>query len=377
MYYNEFRNETLSGLGFGCMRLPLLPDGTIDEPQVFEMVKLAMEQGVNYFDTAYPYHGGMSEIVVGKVLKQYPRESFNLATKYPGHQIAESYDPAAVFEEQLEKCQVDYFDYYLLHNVYENCIDVYTDPKWGIIDYFVEQKKKGRIRHLGFSSHAQLPVLKDFVEKFGKEMEFCQIQLNFLDWTLQDAREKVAYLTEKGMPIWVMEPLRGGKLAGDRVQAFRFLQSIPNVTMILSGMSAIEHMKDNIGIFSQRQILSEEEVQLLLEKAEGMKDGVPCTACRYCCEGCPQGLNIPDLLALYNESRVAPSFNLGMLVDSLEEDKRPSACIACGACKQVCPQNIDIPDALEDFTRRLEKIPHWEDICREREAAAKKLREGK
>lgn len=377
MYYNEFEGKKLSGLGFGCMRLPVLEDGSIDEPQVFEMVKLAMDSGVNYFDTAYPYHGGLSEIVVGKALKQYPRDSFYLATKYPGHQIAEVYDPAAIFEEQLEKCQVDYFDFYLLHNVYENCMDVYTDPKWGIIDYFVEQKKQGRIKHLGFSSHAQLPALKDFVLKYGKDMDFCQIQLNFLDWTLQDARGKVAFLNEMQLPIWVMEPLRGGKLAPDRVEAFRFLQSVPGVTMILSGMSALEHMSDNISIFSERKPLAEEEIQALLEKAEGMKDNVPCTACRYCCDGCPQGLNIPHLLSLYNEIRVAPSFNIGMTVDSIPEDKRPGACVACGACKQVCPQNIDIPAALEDFTKKLEKIPHWEDICREREEAARKLREGK
>ena len=256
-------------------------------------------------------------------------------------------------------------------------MDVYTSPKWGIIDYFVEQKKKGRIKHLGFSSHAQLPALKDFVEKYGKDMEFCQIQLNFLDWSLQDAKGKVEFLNEKQIPIWVMEPLRGGKLAEDRVQAFRFLQSVPGVTMILSGMSALEHMKDNISIFSERNVLSEEEVQGLMEKAEGMKDNVPCTACRYCCDGCPQELNIPHLLSLYNEIRVAPSFNIGMAVDSIAEDKRPSACVACGACKQVCPQNIDIPAAMEDFTKRLEKIPHWEDICREREEAARKLREMK
>lgn len=377
MYYNEFKDKQLSGLGFGCMRLPVLEDGSIDEPQVFEMVKLAMDNGVNYFDTAYPYHGGMSEIVVGKALKQYPRDSFYLATKYPGHQIAETYDPAAVFEEQLEKCQVDYFDFYLLHNVYENCMDVYTSPKWGIIDYFVEQKKKGRIKHLGFSSHAQLPALKEFVEKYGQDMEFCQIQLNFLDWTLQDAKGKVEYLNEKQIPIWVMEPLRGGKLAEDRVQAFRFLQSVPGVTMILSGMSALEHMKDNISIFKERSVLAEEELQALMEKAEGMKNNVPCTACRYCCDGCPQELNIPHLLSLYNEIRVAPSFNIGMTIDSIAEDKRPSACVACGACKQVCPQNIDIPAAMEDFAKRLESIPHWADICKEREEAARKLREMK
>lgn len=174
-----------------------------------------------------------------------------------------------------------------------------------------------------------------------------------------------------------MEPLRGGKLAADRVDAFRFLQGIPAVKMILSGMSAIEHMKDNIEIFAERKPLQKEEIEALLEKAEGMKDSVPCTACRYCCEGCSQGLDIPGLLALYNEIRVAPSFNIGMLIDSLPEDKQPSACIACGACAKVCPQMIDIPGAMADFTERLKGIPHWADMCKERAEAARKLREGK
>lgn len=199
-------------LGFGTMRLPTLPDGTIDEAQVKEMTAYAMAHGVNYFDTAYPYHSGDSERVIGRVLKEYPRESWYLATKFPGHQIAETYDPKAIFEEQLEKCGVDYFDFYLLHNVYENSLSTYFDERWGILDYFREQKRLGRIKHLGFSCHGGVDTLRTFLDRCGQDMEFCQIQLNYLDWTLQNAREKYELLTQRGIPVWVMEPVRGGRL---------------------------------------------------------------------------------------------------------------------------------------------------------------------
>ena len=273
MIYSEFQGEKLSLLGFGTMRLPLLPDGEIDEAQVEEMVRFALDHGVNYFDTAYPYHSGMSERVMGRVLKKYPRDTFYLATKYPGHQISDTYDPAAVFEEQLEKCGVDHFDFYLLHNVYENSIKTYMDPKWGILDYFKEQKRLGRIRHLGFSTHGSLDTMEEFLNYCGEDMEFCQIQLNYLDWTLQDAKAKYEMLTKRGIPVWVMEPVRGGKLAslngpmeeklkGMRPEesipawGFRFLQGLPNVKMVLSGMSNMAQMEDNVGTFDVRKTLS-------------------------------------------------------------------------------------------------------------------------
>lgn len=212
MIYRDFQDLKLSMLGFGTMRLPLQENGEIDETLTAEMVDYALAHGVNYIDTAWPYMANKSETVIGKILKKYPRDSFYLATKYPGHMISSQYDPADIFEQQLKKCQVEYFDFYLLHNVYENSIGVYTDPKWGIVDYFVEQKKKGRIKHLGFSSHADLPCLTQFLDTYGDEMEFCQIQFNYLDWTMQKGKEKYELLKERGIPQWVMEPLRGGKL---------------------------------------------------------------------------------------------------------------------------------------------------------------------
>lgn len=396
MIYSDFQEKKLSLLGFGAMRLPLMQDGSgeVDEKLVCEMVRYAADHGVNYYDTAYPYHNGKSEIILGKALKQLPRESYYLATKYPGHQIAESYDPAATFEEQLQKCDVEYFDFYLLHNIYENSIGTYTDPKWGIIDYFVEQKRLGRIKHLGFSTHGLIDTMTAFLDQYGDVMEFCQIQLNYLDWTLQDAKAKYDLLTERSIPVWVMEPVRGGKLADmdeasrERLKgfrreasaaswAFRFLQGLPNVKVILSGMSDLEQMIDNVHTFEDAKPLNEEENQALLEIAEGMKNSIPCTSCRYCCSDCPKKLDIPKLISLYNEMRFSPSMNVGMTIDSLKEDSRPSACIGCGRCAKNCPQKINIPEAMQSFSEMLDNVPHWEELCRQREEAARKLREGR
>ena len=392
MIFNAFQDKTLPLLGFGTMRLPTHPDGTIDEAQVAEMTRVAMENGVNYFDTAYPYHAGESERVIGRVLKAYPRDSYFLATKYPGHQLMrDGHNPALVFEDQLKKCGVEYFDFYLLHNVYERSMDTYLDPKWGIIDYFREQKQLGRIKHLGFSTHAETKGLEDFLKICGEDMEFCQIQLNYLDWTLQDAKGKYDLLTKWNIPVWVMEPVRGGKLAQLSPAAeaslrafrpdvsiaswcFRFLQELPNVKMVLSGMSNMEQMQDNIRTFRERQPLNTEELDTLLRIADSMQSSLPCTACRYCCDGCPKGLDIPNLIAIYNEIRYSPDVNSAMHIEFLPEEKKPSACIACGKCSQICPQNIDIPEALKDLNQRLAKIASWEKISYEREEIAKKTR---
>lgn len=391
MFYRDFQGKQISALGFGCMRLPLRADRSIDEEQVYAMVDYALENGVNYFDTAYPYHESLSEVVVGKALSRHPRSSFYLATKYPGHQIASSYDPKSVFEEQLEKCGVDYFDFYLLHNVCESSIDVYLDPKWGIIDYFLEQKRLGRIHHLGFSCHARLDTMELFLNKHGQDMEFCQIQLNYLDWTLQDAKTKVELLDRYHIPVWVMEPVRGGRLANlteeqagllyalrqetPAAWAFRFLQGIPQVTVTLSGMSNLEQMQQNIATYEQCLPLTSEQENALLRMADEMKNAVPCTACRYCIKTCPMGLEIPMLIAGYNDARFGGGFTVGMAMDALPEEKRPSACLGCGVCARNCPQGIDIPKIMQDFAASLEKAPHWADICKAREEAAKKLKQ--
>ncbi len=392
MEYRECCGEKLSALGFGTMRLPLLPGGDsskIDARQVDMMVDYAIENGVNYFDTAFPYHGGMSEKVIAASLKRYPRDSYFLATKYPGHQISESYDPEKIFETQLKKCDADYFDFYLLHNVYENSIGVYTSPKWGIIDYFKEQKKAGRIRHLGFSSHGGTELLRTFLDMYGDIIEFCQLQLNYLDWTLQDAETKYRIVTDKGIPIFVMEPLRGGRLAAldeksetvlktlrpdtsIAAWAFLWLLKLPNVRMILSGMSELAQMIDNVNTFTREKPLSDREKAEVDKIASGMHAGIPCTSCRYCCDGCPKKLDIPMLISICNEIRFAPVMNTAMRLDALDSDKLPSACLQCGKCAKVCPQGIDIPSLMRELDAAVAKIPKWADICRQREEEAKR-----
>ena len=391
MIIKKFKDEDLSLLGFGTMRLPLKEDGTVDEIQVERMVAYAMENGVNYFDTAYPYHDGESERIIGRILSKYPRESYFLADKFPGHQIFDDYTPERFFEEQLERCQVEYFDFYLLHNVYEKSINTYKDSNWKIVNYLLEQKKNGRIKHLGFSSHGSKEIMKEIIDYCQGELEFCLIQLNYLDWTLQGAREKYEMLTEMGIPVWVMEPVRGGKLArlSDEQEAFlkklrpeestpawafRFLQDLPNVHMVLSGMSAMEHMKDNVKTFEEYKPLSEEERQFLFDVAEGMKTSVPCTSCQYCVAGCPKGLDIPMLISVYNELKFVPTVNASMRIEAMEEDKKPTACIACGKCSHMCPQGIHIPEIMKELPELMAKLPTWEEVSRLREEAQERNR---
>ena len=344
----------------------------IDRPKAQEIVDYAYSHGVNYFDTAWGYHGGNSETVLGKALAGYPRERFYLATKFPGYDLANMPKVKEIFEEQLKKCQVDHFDFYLFHNVCEMNIDAYLDPKYGIYDYLMEQKKNGRIRHLGFSCHGAMPVLKRFLEAYGKDMEFCQLQLNYIDWTFQGGKEKVDLLNEYHIPVWVMEPLRGGRLARLSEEeaaplkamrpdetipawAFRFLQSIPSVTMILSGMSDLEQMKANIETFETDKPLTDTEMKNLLAIADGMLNGtLPCTACHYCTSHCPKGLDIPMLLNLYNEhSFTGGGFIAPMALSAVPQDKWPSTCIGCRSCEAVCPQQIKISEVMADFVARL------------------------
>ena len=388
MLYKRFGDISLSRLGFGAMRLPLLADGAIDEAQVKQMVDHAIAHGINYFDTAYSYHDGLSEIVLGKALAPHPRGSFNLATKFPGHQYGAIPDPGKIFSEQLKKCGTDYFDFYLLHNVCENSLDTYMDH--GVVEYFAGLRDKGLIRHLGFSSHAGVPSLGKFLDKYGSTLEFCQIQLNYLDWTLQEAEKKYALIESHGIPVWVMEPVRGGKLAslGEDAEkrlkaarpdenavawAFRWLMGLPNVGMILSGMSNLDQMRENIATFSEDKALSAAERGLLAELAEGMKNTVPCTACRYCCAGCPQQLDIPMLIRNYNDLKFQAAMVVSMQLETLPADKQPSACVGCGACAAICPQQIRVPDVMKDFAALLETMPKWVEICRQREEAAKRL----
>ena len=375
MIYKAFQDLKLSALGMGCMRLPVVDgkDDQVNQAAVEEMVAYAVSHGVNYYDTAWGYHSGNSELAIGKALAAYPRERFYLADKFPGYDLSNMDKVAEIFEAQLKKCQVEYFDFYLFHNVCEMNIDAYLDPKYGILDYLLEQKKNGRIKHLGFSCHGAMPVLKRFLEAYGEHMEFCQLQLNYVDWTFQGCTEKVELLEEYHIPVWVMEPLRGGRLAklteGERAVlkelrpqesipawAFRFLQTIPSVVVTLSGMSDLEQTKANLETFSTEAPLSDMEWEAVLALGRSMTGpaALACTACRYCVSHCPQGLDIPDLLALYNEHRfTGGGFIAPMALSAIPKEKQPSACVGCRSCEAVCPQQLKISEAMADFTARL------------------------
>ena len=376
MIYRDFQGLKLSALGFGTMRLPTIGGvySKIDEKAAAEMFDYAIQHGVNYFDTAWGYHDGESENTDGKILSKYPRESFYLASKFPGYDLSNFGRVEEIFEKQLKKCRVDYFDFYLFHNVCEMNIDAYlNEEKYGTYSYLMEQKKNGRIRHLGFSAHGSLAVIERFLEKYGKDMEFCQLQINYLDWEFQNAKGKVELLKKYNIPVWVMEPVRGGKLASLAAEdekklkslrpddsiaswAFRFLQALPEVKVILSGMSDMKQVKDNIKTFEEAKPLNAEESAALDAIAREMlaKTSLPCTACRYCTSHCPKHLDIPELIKLYNEHRfTGGGFIAPMVVSALAEEKRPSACIGCRSCEKVCPQQIKISEMMKDFTARL------------------------
>ncbi len=372
MVYRDFQDIKLSGLGLGMMRLPVVDgnDAVVDEKAAEEMVDYAYNHGINYFDTAWGYHNGQSELVAGKCLSKYSRDTYYLATKFPGYDNSNFGKTEEIFEKQLEKCQTEYFDFYLFHNVYEGNIDNYLDEQYQTYEYLMEQKRNGRIKHLGFSAHGSREVIERFLKAYGKDMEFCQLQLNYMDWHFQKCDEKVELLKSYGIPVWVMEPLRGGRLAkaSDSMTAlmnemrpdetipawaFRFLQTIPEVTMVLSGMSNMEQLQQNIGTYKEDRPLTEEEMKKLIAQIdmESKQAGLPCTACHYCTSHCPKQLEIPEIIALFNEHKVTGGgFIAPMAVASMPEEKRPSACIGCRSCEKVCPQQIKISEAMKEFS---------------------------
>ena len=369
MQYKDYHGEPISRLGMGNMRLPTIGEGRdapIDYEKAGEIIDYAMKNGITYYDTAYVYNG--SEAFLGTVFPKYERSSFKIATKY---NYMASPDYKAVFEEQLARLNTDYIDFYLMHAVMnEESLDGYLGN--GCIEYFLEQKKLGRIRNLGFSSHAPLDVLEKMASHHA--WDFAQIQLNYLDWTMQDAKGQYELLTAKGIPVVVMEPVRGGRLASlsekaDAVLkaahpdwsiaswAFRWLMRLDNVQVILSGMSTMDQIVDNVSTFDDGAPLSDEDAALL-EKACEMFRGeitVPCTACRYCCDECPAGLEIPKIMNIFNAYKLDGS---PMALRGLGElSPNPKDCLSCGACMRHCPQGIQIPDVMSELAEAMSKMP--------------------
>ncbi|MCL2663279.1 MAG: aldo/keto reductase [Oscillospiraceae bacterium] len=391
MIYREFKDLKLSTLGYGGMRLPTnKKNEKIDRVKAAELIDYAYNNGVNLFDTAFFYHGGESEFVLGEELKKYPRDTWYLADKFPGNMISVENgkmlfdaewagmkkmtfnNPAEVFEHQLKNCSVDYFDFYMIHNITESTYDLYTDEKIGIISYLCDEKKAGRIKHLGISTHGRYETIDKFLDSYDC-FEFALMQLNYLDWSLQEANKKCDVLTKHNIPIFVMEPVRGGLLAapGEEAEealkavkpgdtpaswAFRFLQSLPNVYVTVSGMTTMEQLKENLELFNKNDPLNDSDKALLQKIVDGMATFVPCTSCRYCIGVCPQKLDIPMLIATYNEASNVMGWYVEDVLDTLEDDKIPQACIGCGACNPLCPQNIDIADTMKSFCELLKKV---------------------
>ena len=377
MIFRDFKGDRLSMMGFGAMRLPVIDgnDGKVDVPKAEALVDEAYRSGINYFDTAWGYHMGTSETVMGEALSRYPRDSYRLSTKFPGYDLSNFGKHEEIFAKQLEKCKVDYFDFYFLHNVCELNIDRYMDEeKYHTVSFFRRMKAEGKIKHLGFSCHGSLEVMKRFLEKYGEFMEFGMIQMNYLDYNFQGAKGKLDLLNSYRIPVWVMEPLRGGMLAKmapadlERMRktrpgiepvelAFRFLQSLPGVTVILSGMTEMEQMREKLSIFEKDEPLSKEETDALLDIAKGLINGkvAPCTACKYCLSHCPKELNIPVLLEKYNEDALTGGgFIAPFAIKALPPEKRPSACIGCKSCEKVCPQQIRISEILKAFGSKMD-----------------------
>ncbi|MCL2080452.1 MAG: aldo/keto reductase [Oscillospiraceae bacterium] len=390
MIYTDFKGKKLSTLGYGGMRLPASDSKghVINEQEATRLFEHAYNNGVNYFDTAFFYHAGNSERVMGNALSRFERDTWYIADKFPGNFIDVKdgkleldfsgmgldnmtfNTPAEIFDYQLNKIGVDYFDFYMLHNVAESTYDLYTDEQIGLIEFLREQKRLGRIGHIGFSTHGRYETIEKFVGLYDC-FEFALLQLNYLDWTLQEAGKKYDVLTRHGIPIFVMEPVRGGKLAapGKDVEdilkaarpddtpakwAFRYLQSLPNVSVVVSGMSTMEQLSENIELFSVKEPLSESEKQVLEKAVDAMASFVPCTSCRYCCDSCPKELDIPMLIATYNEAVNAFGWYVRDVMSSLSDGEKPGACIACGACVPLCPQSIEIADVMAKFAALLE-----------------------
>ena len=362
------------------MRLPLVnPDDqtSIDMEKFKEMADWFIEHGFTYFDTAYPYHGGKSEEAFREaVVKRYPREAFTVTSKMPVWAINEEADLERIFNEQLERCGVDYFDYYWLHALNHERVEVMERMDgWGFI---ARKRDEGKIRHIGFSFHDDSALLAQILDKHP-EVEYVQLQINYLDWDSPAIESKTCYdlCVKHGKPVIVMEPVKGGSLARvpeaiDRLfkkydpdasaasWAIRYCASLPNVMMVLSGMSNMEQMEDNTSYMQDFQPLNDEEQNIIAQATQVIRDAIsiPCTACHYCSGGCPQQIAIPEYFNLYNTQQQFPDqkSNCKLYYDLVAKShSKASECLECGQCEAQCPQHIDIIDNLKLVVQAFEQ----------------------
>ena len=367
MEYREMKMQTgterPSLLGFGCMRFPVTAEGAIDEAQAEAMIDRAIRAGVNYIDTAYPYHDGASEPFVGRVLKKYDRDQFCLATKLPIWKVESLEDAKNVFEEQLARLQVDHFDFYLLHGLGRERWDKIR--RLGLIPWAEELKRQGKIRYLGFSFHDSYEVFEEILT--SRKWDFCQIQYNYMDRQVQAGDEGCRLAEKLGIPLVVMEPVKGGTLAalpeeiagifGGEEEgrslaswALRWVGTHPGVKVILSGMSTPEQLEDNLKTFEHFTPLSTEEQAVVEKAAAAIRSRVnnSCTGCRYCMP-CPFGVDIPRNFYIWNEFAMYENAarTRARYRDELDREARADQCKKCGKCEQACPQAISIRADLE------------------------------
>lgn len=358
-------------LGFGCMRFPTLADGSIDQAATEKMLDAAYAAGVNYYDTAYGYLGGKSEVVTGKILKKYDRGSFYLATKLPVWLVEKPEDAPRIFKEQLTRLQMDYVDFYLLHALNKKTWEKVKELK--LIEFCEELRRQGKIKYLGFSFHDEYEVFEEILTYY--HWDFCQIQYNYMDTEVQAGDKGYALAEKLGIPLVIMEPVRGGSLAGfaDDINekfaaadpeasiasyALRWVGSHSNVKVILSGMSTMEQTLDNLKTFENFRPLSEKEDAMIKDVVETLRSRVQngCTGCRYCMP-CPAGVNIPGGFKAWNEYHIYGSYGVAKFAweQELKEESKPKNCVECGKCESVCPQHISIREDLKKVQKELDE----------------------
>ncbi len=369
MIYRNFNDgdKDHSLLGFGIMRMPTNEDASINYELAEAMIDKAYNAGVNYFDTAYVYHKMTSEVFLGKALAKYPRESYFVATKLPLWHVNSAEELDKVFDTHLERLNMDYIDYYLVHAVNKERVQKVKD--FNVIDWLIKKKEQGKIRHIGFSFHDDLNCLREMLSLY--DWDFCQLQINYADWNRFNAKNMYDIATEAGVPVIVMEPVRGGMLANPAPEvaqllkghredlsyanwAFRFVANLPNVKLILSGMSTIEQVEDNLATFANEETiaLTSEESKLLNQSIDILDNlkSIPCTACNYCMP-CPFGVHIPTCFEKYNTAKIFGQANY----DAIPEEHRADKCVSCEACVPLCPQNIMIPERMVEVADFFEK----------------------
>lgn len=366
-----FKDTELSRLGLGTMRLPVKgiikreANPVIDYKEAQKLVDYAIENGINYFDTAYMYHAGKSEKFIGAALSKYPRESYYLVDKLPIWMCHKPSDMEKIFSNQLKRTGTSYFDNYLLHSLDKNNFE--KCEKYGAYDFLLEKQKQGLIKNIGFSFHGTIDDLRQIVS--AHYWDFAQIQLNYLDWKNQDAKTQYEILTDANIPVIVMEPVRGGKLADVPADvevlfknvnpkastaswAMKFVANLPNVVTILSGMNSIEQLDDNINTLTDFKSLTDSELQTCFNAAAMMnkKEVIPCTGCDYCAD-CPKGVKISTVFAYYNAYKNSDitKEESKQKYTSIDVNNNASACVKCGKCASHCPQSIKIPEKLEEL----------------------------